>query len=73
MLRVLVVLGAAATAWMIVRGHRDPRRWPAEAMEEWARVRGAAAEAIAAGKRAAARRETELDVELERARNGGAG
>jgi hypothetical protein len=65
--RVIVFAAAGAAVWLAVKVSPDPRKWPAYLTEEWARVRRQGQEALAAGKRAATRREEELDRELEAA------
>jgi hypothetical protein len=72
-IKVVALAGAGVAVWLIAQGHRDPREWPGQLAEEWARLRSAAKEAIAAGKRAAARREAEIDRELAKVRNGSIG
>jgi hypothetical protein len=73
--KVLVGVGlgiAGAAAWLVSRGHKDPRQWPAAVGEEAARLRAHVAEAAAAGRRAAKEQERALDKELadaEAARN----
>jgi hypothetical protein len=60
----LAVAAGAAAAWLVSRGHGDPRRWPQALAEEAVRLKDALAEAVAAGRRAAALREQEIDREL---------
>lgn len=74
-MKVIVGLGlgiAGAAAWLVSRGHKDPRQWPAAVGEEIARLRNDLAEAAGAGKRAAMEEQRALDKELadaEAARN----
>jgi hypothetical protein len=64
----LVLLGlAGAGAFLIARAGRDPRGWPDAAREELERLKAHLREAIEAGKRAAARREAEVQREIDEA------
>lgn len=65
-MKVLVGAGlgiAGAAAWLVSRGHKDPRQWPTAVGEEAGRLRAHVAEAVAAGKRAAKEEERALDRE----------
>jgi hypothetical protein len=64
---VVLLAAAGAGAWLWARGHRDPRQWPGELSAEWARLRGDVTAAAEAGRRAAARRESQIDQDLEEA------
>ena len=68
MIRAALLVAAGAGAWMWIRGHRNPREWPGEAAAEFARLRDDLRAAVDVGKRAAARREEEIDRDLEEAR-----
>ncbi|MEW6581153.1 MAG: hypothetical protein AB1416_00120 [Actinomycetota bacterium] len=75
MTRLVLGLGiaaAGAAAWLVARGHRDPRRWPQALASEGALLRRQLGEAVAAGKRAAARREQEIEREMAEATRPGA-
>lgn len=61
---VLLAAVGAAAYYVITRCAPDPRTWPAQAQEDVARLKANLAEAVAAGRRAAARREQELMDEL---------
>jgi len=61
---VLLAAVGAAAYYVVTRCAPDPRTWPAQAQEDIARLRVNLAEAVSAGKRAAARREQELLDEL---------
>jgi hypothetical protein len=63
-IRALALGAVGVGVWLWARGYRDVRRWPADLSVEAARVREAALEALEAGRRAAARREAEIDREL---------
>jgi hypothetical protein len=63
---------AGAAAWLVSRGHRDPRHWPQAAKEEVAILRRNLDEALAAGRRAAARREEEIEREIAEVPGAGA-
>ena len=65
MIGALAVVAVGVGAWLWSRGHRNPREWPADLSVEATQVREAAKEAVEAGRRAAARREAEIDRELE--------
>jgi hypothetical protein len=62
---VSVALGlAGAAAWLIARGHKDPRQWPKAFAEEAEHLRRAVSEASTAGRRAAAEKEREIEKDL---------
>lgn len=67
MIRAALVAASGVGIWMWYRGHRDPREWPGELSAEWARLRVDLKEAADVGGRAAARREEEIDRELDAA------
>lgn len=69
-MRALVglALGAAGVAaWLVSRGHRDPRLWPGALAAESVRLRSQLEEAVTAGRRAAREREEQLERELAEA------
>jgi hypothetical protein len=61
---VLLAAVGAAAYYVVTRCAPDPRTWPSQAQEDLARLKTNLAEAVAAGKRAAARREREMLDEL---------
>jgi uncharacterized membrane protein YccC len=68
---VSAVLGlAGAAAWLISRGHKDPRQWPKALADEAEHLRNAVSEASTAGRRAAAAKEREIEKELADAEAG---
>jgi len=70
MIRVVLAAAAGAGVWLWARGHRNPREWPGELAAEVARLRADIVAAADVGARAAARREAEIDRDLEEARAG---
>ena len=69
-MRFLVGAGlavGAAAAYLVARGHTDPTTWPEAAKGEVDLLKKNLNEALAAGRRAAARREDEIDREITEA------
>jgi len=64
-LGVTVLLGA----WLWSRGARDPREWPERLPKEFAALWDDIDEALAAGRRAAARDEVAFDEEFAHAQS----
>jgi len=68
--KALVRLGlgvAGLAAWLVSRGHRDPRRWPQAVTHEATRLREQMAEAVAAGRRAAKEQQRAVERDLAEA------
>lgn len=64
---LLVVVTALAGLLMVRKGGTDPRAWPDVLKAECARMGRHAKAAAEAGKKAAARREAELESEIQAA------
>lgn len=62
---------ATLAAWLVSRGHRDPRVWPQAVAHEAARLRVQVAEAVAAGLRAAKEQEEVMERDLAEAETRG--
>ncbi|MCB0880861.1 MAG: hypothetical protein KDC33_01400 [Thermoleophilia bacterium] len=60
-----LVLGGLG--WAYSKMPRDPREWPAFLGEQFALVKDQARESVEAGKRASARREQQLEAEVQAA------
>ena len=67
MTRLLVLGLVGAGAFLVARARRGPREWPEAGREELERLKSRLREAIEAGKRAAARREAEVQREIDEA------
>lgn len=65
--RLMVIGAAAASVWLLRSAPKDPRDWPDAAKSEAMRIKGHASEAIEAGKRAAIRRQEEVQREIDAA------
>lgn len=66
MTRLLLAVGVAAAGYALYRlGGPDPSRWRETLPAEGRRIAAQARESLTAGRRAAARRERELEEELE--------
>ena len=66
-MRLLALAAGAAAVWALTRAPRDPRRWPEAARGELERLKEQGKEAFEAGKRAAARRQDEVQREIDEA------
>lgn len=66
---LFVIVAALAGLLMVRKGGIDPRAWPDVLKAECARMGDHAKAAAAAGKKAAARREKELEDEIQAAMN----
>jgi hypothetical protein len=65
--RLWVIAAAGAGVWLLRNAPTDPRQWPGAARAEAGRLRGQAKEAFEAGKRASARRQDEVQREIDEA------
>ncbi len=68
MSRTLLAVAGLLYAWLWSRGARDPREWPERLPGEIAALRRDIDDSVAAGRRAAVRKEREFDEELRRVR-----
>ena len=69
MIKRLAILGGAVALgkWLLKTVPPNPRDWPDAAKGEAQRIKEQAAEAVAAGKRAAERRQDEVQREIDAA------
>lgn len=66
-MRLALLAVAGVGIWALRRAPTDPRRWPSAAKDEAARLKAQGKEALEAGKRAAARRQEQVQREIDEA------